>query len=196
MRRLTGSLAVNGGIGATLTTAGQLLTGTDRDQINAWKRSVAADWDKNSILIPIASDKDGKITEMYNFSYTNPYDYALRPARALYNAVSNGVTGEKELTSILGDATYDSFIEFSSPFMDESIITEKIADIARNQTRFGRQIYLEADTFGDRQMKKLFHLLDGINPGFSPFKIQSGEIALRDFPKAVGSVVGVDPEKQ
>ena len=195
MRRLTGSLAVNGGIGATLTTAGQLLTGTDRDQINAWKRSVAADWDKNSILIPIASDKDGKITEMYNFSYTNPYDYALRPARALYNAVSNGVTGEKELTSILGDATYDSFIEFASPFMDESIITEKIADIARNQTRFGRQIYLEADTFGDRQMKKLFHLLDGINPGFSPFKIQSGEIALRDFPKAVGSVVGVDPEK-
>ena len=82
MRRLTGSLSVNGGIGATLTTAGQLLTGTDRDQINAWKRSVAADWDKNSILIPIASDKDGKITEMYNFSYTNPYDYALRPARA------------------------------------------------------------------------------------------------------------------
>ena len=54
--------------------------------------------------------------------------------------------------------------------MDESIITEKIADIARNQTRFGRQIYLEADTFGDRQMKKLFHLLDGINPGFSLLK--------------------------
>ena len=40
--------------------------------------------------------------------------------------------------------------------MDESIITEKIADIFRNQTRFGRQIYLEADTFGDRQMKKGF----------------------------------------
>ena len=46
MRRLTGSLAVNGGIGATLTTAGQLLTGTDKEQINAWKRSVAADWDR------------------------------------------------------------------------------------------------------------------------------------------------------
>jgi len=195
MRRLMGSMAVNGGIGATLTTAGQLLTGTDRDQINAWKRSVAADWDKNSILIPVSSDKDGKITEMYNFSYTNPYDYALRPARAIYNAVSNGVTGEKELMSILGDATYDSIAEFASPFMDESIITEKVLDLRRNQTRFGRQIWLEADTFGDRTMKGLFHILDGLNPGVMPVKVQSGELTFKDFPKAVGSVVGVDPEK-
>ena len=195
MRRLMGSMAVNGGIGATLTTAGQLLTGTDRDQINAWKRSVAADWDRNSVLIPIASDKDGKITEMYNFSYTNPYDYALRPAVALYNAIGNGITEEKELMSILGNATSDSFLEFVSPFMDESIITEKIIDIARNQTRFGRQIYLEADTFGDQQMKKLLHLFDGLLPGISPVKVQSGELAFKDFPKALGSTIGVDPEK-
>lgn len=195
MKRLMGSMAVNGGIGATLTTAGQLLTGTDRDQINAWKRSVAADWDKNSVLIPVSSDKDGKIKEMYNFSYTNPYDYALRPARALYNAVSSGITEEKQLMSILGDATYDSIIEFGSPFMDESIITEKIIDLSRNQTRFGRQIWLEADTLGDRTMKGLFHILDGLNPGVMPVKVQSGELAFKDFPKAVGSMVGVDPEK-
>jgi len=195
MRRLTGSLAVNGGIGATLTTAGQLLTGTDKEQINAWKRSVAAPWDKYSTLIPVASDKDGKITEMYNFSYTNPYDFATRPFRALYEAVGNGITEEKDLMSIVGNAAYDSVKEFASPFMDESIITEKITDIARNQTRFGRQIHLEADTFGDIQIKRLLHLLDGVNPGFMPVKVQSGELAFRDFPKAVGSMVGVDPEK-
>ena len=79
--------------------------------------------------------------------------------------------------------------------MDESSITEKIIDIARNQTRFGRQIYLEADTFGDQQMKKLLHLFDGLLPGISPVKVQSGELAFKDFPKALGSTIGVDPEK-
>ena len=42
-------------------------------------------------------------------------------------------------------------------------------------------------------MKKLFHLLDGINHTLY-FKIQSGETAQETL-KAVGSVVGVDPEK-
>lgn len=195
MRRLTGSLAVNGGIGATLTTAGQLLTGTDKEQINAWKRSVAADWDRYSTLIPVASDKDGNITEMYNFSYTNPYDFATRPFRALYEAVGNGITEEKDLISIAGGAAYDSMKEFISPFMDESIITEKAFDLARNQTRFGRQIYLDADPVGDIVTKSMLHLLDGLNPGVMPVKVQSGELAFKDFPKAVGSMVGVDPEK-
>lgn len=91
-------------------------------------------WEKNAMLIPIGTDKDGKITEMYNFSYTNPYDYVTRPARAVLNAVNNGVAAEKDLTSIAFDAAYESTTEFFSPFLSESIVTEKALDALRNKT--------------------------------------------------------------
>jgi hypothetical protein len=116
MKRLTGMMATNVAIPSTLATAGALLSGADDKQVQAYKRSMAYEWDRNSTLIPIATDKDGNITEMYNFSYTNPYDYMLRPARAVYNAVANGVTAEKDLSEIAFDASTDSLYEFAAPF--------------------------------------------------------------------------------
>ena len=73
---------------------------SDQEQIDAYKRSMAAEWDRNSTLIPLATDKNGKVTDFYNFSYTNPYDYVGRPAAAVFNAVNNGITKEEELSKI------------------------------------------------------------------------------------------------
>ena len=119
---------------------GLALTGSDLEQVNAYKRSFAADWERNAMLIPIATDKNGNITDFYNFSYTNPYDYLTRSGRAVFNAVNNGITSEKELNQIAFDAAVESGREFFSPFLGESILTEKILDIGRNQTRFGRPV--------------------------------------------------------
>jgi hypothetical protein len=87
---------VNVAIPQSLAIAGTQLTGANEEQVQAYKRSMAADWDRNSTLIPIATDKDGNITDLYNFSYTNPYDYMKRPRSAVYNAVNNGITKEED----------------------------------------------------------------------------------------------------
>ena len=208
MKRLMGFTAVNGAVPASLYYSGLLLTGADDEQVQAYKRSAAYEWDRNSTLIPIATDKDGKITDLYNFSYTNPYDYMARPFKAVYNAVQNGITSEKELTEIAFDSTFNTetgaLYEFFGPFMNESIITEKLFDVIRNSTDFGSTVWNQADPLGLKFAKGFAHLADGIMPGVSPVDIK-GDVAspatgylsfsAREFPKAIGSIVGVDPEK-
>jgi len=206
MKRLVGSLSVNAAIPATLYQGGLLLSGATDDQVQAYKRSAAYEWDRNSTLIPIATNKDGKITDLYNFSYTNPYDYLARPFKAVYNAVENGITSEKELSEIAFDASFGesgAFYEYFAPFMDESIITEKMFDIARNKTSFGADIWLETDPLGLKMAKSFAHLSDGIMPGISPVDIKGDvsssigylDLTARGFPKAIGSVLGVNPEQ-
>ena len=200
MKRLLGFTSVNVAIPQSLAIAGTQLTGANEEQVQAYKRSMAADWDRNSTLIPIATDKDGNITDLYNFSYTNPYDYLKRPFSAVYNAVNNGITKEEELSTIAFNAMYDSSAEFFSPFMSESIVTEKIADIARNRTSFNRPVWNESDTLGTKYAKGFAHLADGITPGISPVDIEADvdspvlglNLRLRDFPRAVATVLPTD----
>jgi hypothetical protein len=204
MKRIVGLASVNVAIPQSLMIAGTQLTGADEEQVQAYKRSMAADWDRNSTLIPIATNKDGKITDLYNFSYTNPYDYLKRPVSAVLNAVQNGVTKEEDLSEIAFKATLGgdgAVSEFFSPFMSESIITEKIADLARNKTTFNRPIYREADTLGTKLGKSFAHLADGITPGFLPFDVTTSpsssmplslDIRMRDLPRAVASTVAGD----
>ncbi len=200
MKRLLGFTSVNVAIPQSLAIAGTQLTGANEEQVQAYKRSMAADWDRNSTLIPIATDKDGNITDLYNFSYTNPYDYLKRPFSAVYNAVNNGITKEEELSTIAFNAMYDSGAEFFSPFMSESIVTEKIADIARNRTSFNRPVWNESDTLGTKYAKGFAHLADGITPGISPVDIEADvdspvlglNLRLRDFPRAVATVLPTD----
>jgi DNA-binding transcriptional regulator YhcF (GntR family) len=198
MKRLTGIISVNAAIPASLVTAGTLLTGANQDQIDAYKRSMAAEWDRNSTLIPLATDKNGKVTDFYNFSYTNPYDYVGRPAAAVFNAVNNGITKEEELSKIALNAATESTGEFFSPFMSESIITEKLFDLTRNRTTFNRPIYNETDPLGMKLGKSFAHLADGITPGFLPVDVTTSadsiapgylDVRMRDLPKAVASVV-------
>ena len=206
MRRLMGSITVDAVMPASLVSAGLTLTGSDREQLNAYRRSMAQDYDRYSVLVPVSTDKDGNIREFYNFSYTNPYDYLTRPARALYDAVNNGITSEKELTDIATHAMSESFWEMFSPFMSESIITEKIWDLRSNKTRYDRPIWREGDSMGVQWSKGLAHLADGLTPGAFPIKlrgdvsgqdIQIGDFPLgadfKDFPRAVGLATGLDP---
>ncbi len=206
MKRLSGLVSVNAAIPASLVKAGTLLTGADQEQIDAYKRSMAADWDRNSTLIPVATDKNGKVTDFYNFSYTNPYDYVGRPAAAVFNAVNNGITKEEDLSTIAFNASLGeggAAREFFSPFMSEAIVTEKALDILRNNTTFNRPIYRETDTLGTKFGKSFAHFVDGLMPGVSPVDLTttptspfpgSLSFTLRDFPRAVASVAMGDAE--
>ena len=206
MRRLMGGLTVDVVMPASLVSAGLVLTGSDREQLNAYKRSFAQNWDRYSTLVPMSTDKDGNIREFYNFSYTNPYDYLTRPARALWDATNAGITSEKELTDIAIHAGAETLKEMFSPFMDESIVTEKTIDLFRNQTRYGRNIWGGADPLGLKMAKGFAHFADGLTPGISPIRlrgdvagqdVQLGDFTLGadigDLPKAVGLAAGMDP---
>ena len=199
MKRLTGMMAVNYAIPKTLMVAGTTLTGADEEQVQAYKRSMGASWDRNSTLIPIATDKDGYITDIYNFSYTNPYDYLKRPFSAIYNAVETGVTKEEDLNNIAFNAGYEALGEFFSPFMSESIVTEKIFDLSRNQTSYGRSVFGQNDPLGLKLAKGFAHFAEGLMPGGSPVDITADigspinlNLRLNDLPRAVASTVTGD----
>ena len=209
MRRLVGLSTVTTGLNGGLYGAGLALTGVDNEQVNAYKRSFAAPWDRNSVLIPVGSDKDGNITELYNFSYTNPYDYLKRPITGLWNAINNGVTSEQELGEITLNALTESTGEFFSPFFGEAMVAEKTFDIMRNRTQFDRPIVNEADPFNLKFAKRFAHVAEALTPGVSPGEfaastdtILSGtgipiveyiDFNFKDFPKAIGLAVGMDP---
>ena len=209
MRRLVGLSAVTGGLNTGLYAAGLALTGVDNEQVNAYKRSFAAPWDRNSVLIPVGSDKDGNITELYNFSYTNPYDYLKRPISGLWNAVNNGITSEQELGEITLNALTESTGEFFTPFFGEAMVAEKTLDIVRNRTQFDRPIVNESDPFNLKFAKRFAHIAEALTPGVSPGEfaastdtILSGtgiplveyiDFNFKDFPKSVGLAFGMDP---
>jgi len=99
-------------------------------------------------------------------------------------------------------------MEFFAPFASESIITEKAFDLTRNETRYGRSIWLDNDPLGLKIAKGFAHFADGLTPGISPVKlraatggqdIQLGNLSLGadvgDFPKAIGLAFGMDPSR-
>lgn len=191
MKRLAGVATVNYIGGRALSSMGHALTGSTEEQTEAYKRSFAPEWERNSQLIPVATDKNGNVTEFYNYSYTNPYDYLTRPVRAVFNAVNNGITEEKELSAIAMDAATESASEFFDPFVSETIIGEKLLDLGRNTTTTGRQIWNTSDPFGDKLAKGFGHVAEAVLPPIVPFDFRKGELELKDLPKAALYSVGM-----
>tara|TARA_R110000868_G_scaffold104353_1_gene287408 strand:- start:1293 stop:5258 length:3966 start_codon:yes stop_codon:yes gene_type:complete len=192
MRRLAGMATVNYAAGRAISTLGHTLTGSTEEQTEAFKRSYAASWDKNSQLIPIATDKDGNVTEFYNYSYTNPYDYLTRPFRGVFNAVNNGITSEQELGQIALDAATESGREFFGPFVSETMVGEKVVDLMRNSTSTGRPVWNEGEPLGDKMMKGFGHLAEGVVPTVSPYDFGRGRV--KDLPRSLLSATGIKDE--
>ena len=192
MRRLAGMATVNYAAGRAISTVGHTLTGSTEEQTEAFKRSYVAEYDKNSQLIPIATDKDGNVTEFYNFSYTNPYDYLTRPFRGVFNAVNNGITSEQELSEIALNAATESGREFFGPFISETMVGEKVVDLMRNSTSTGRPVWNEGEPLGNKMMKGFGHLAEGVVPTVSPYDFGRGRV--KDLPRSLLAATGIKDE--
>ena len=192
MRRLIGMSTVHYTGGRALSNLGHALTGSSEEQTEAYQRSFAPEWERNSQLIPVATDKNGNVTEFYNFSYTNPYDYLTRPVRAVFNAVNNGLTEEKELDRIAMDAVVESSAEFFSPFISETMLGERILDMSRNTTKTGRSVWNDQDDFGTKVLKGFAYVADPLMPTFSPYDLRRNR--LKDLPSSVLASVGLRDE--
>jgi hypothetical protein len=177
MDRLMGFGAMTTAVPAAATSLGLAMTGSSQDQLDAYKRSAAAPWDRNSNLIPVRTDKDGNILEVMNGSYTFPYDYMTRPYKAVMNAISNGERREEKLRAVLFNATWGATKEFMSPFFGESIITERVGDVflRDGQRRIGGKLFEESDDVGDQIWAATSHVINGLVPQFSPVEFNTKE---------------------
>jgi hypothetical protein len=176
-RRLVGAASVFGGTGAIISEVAEKITGVTSDKMEAFQRSVAPSYQKNSTLIPLTESDDKGNFKYFNFSYTNPYDSMIRPINAVLNAFGNGSLTNQNVSQIVYNALiYDSltetpgaFTEFFDPFISESIGAGAIADltIRNGKTKEGRTIYYEQDNAMEVIDASLGHLLAQLEPGAS-----------------------------
>ena len=147
------------------------LTGTTQEQIDAIREN-GASWEQNAILLPTSTKvgPDGKniITGYTNYSYTNPYGYLSKPARAILNAVSKGEDMGSDTGKIATDAVMGAVAEMFEPFAGESILTERILDTTKRggRTQTGAKVYRDdVDTPGDKVFKSMAHISSAFVPG-------------------------------
>jgi len=192
MRRLTSGLTTTVGVPAGLTAAGLALTGSDQEQIDAYKRSFAAPWEKTATMIPTSTDAAGNITGFINYSYTNPYDYLQRPFRAVLNAVATGNRNEASLMSIASNSMIDMAGEMANPFVSPSLGFNSIVEAKEGQTSTGKIIYNESDLLGDKGLKSMIHVFNSIAPTALPFSVQvdaeGTQFVPKDFVTAAASI--------
>jgi hypothetical protein len=176
-RRLVGAASVFGGTGTIIAETAERITGVSQEKMDAFKRSVAPDYQKNSTLIPLTeSDEKGNF-KYFNFSYTNPYDSMIRPINAVLNAYGNGTLTNQSASRIVYNALiYDdlndtpgAFTEFLTPFISESIGAGAVADltIRDGKTKDGRTIFYPTDSAMEKIDAAFGHLIGQLEPGAS-----------------------------
>ena len=174
-RRIIGASATLGGIGKIVSETAKFVTGVDEEQMEAAKRSFVPTYEKNATLIPLSkADDDGKF-KYFNFSYSNPYDSLVRPFNAILGAFAEGslnkdTVDQKLLTALFYDPISKrpgALMEFFSPFITESIGTERVFDLIlrKGQTRNGSKIWFQQDDLQTRIAKGIDHIMGGLEPG-------------------------------
>ena len=172
---LIGGSAVLGGAGYVVGKTAQALTGVTEEKMEAYLRSFAPSYQKNSTLIPITgTDQNGNF-KYYNFSYTNPYDTIVKPANAVLNAFADGSLRKDSVDKIVLDAFFGNQItgrkgaigELIAPFISESIGTERAFDIVFRDglKKEGGRIFYPNDDIPTKMTKGLEHIIGGIVPG-------------------------------
>ena len=156
--RLMGFTTTVAAIPVATTAAFQALYDVTDEEREAIRR-FAAQWSKNSTLLPIKQE-DGSF-KYIDFSHANAYDTLIRPLQSIVNAVQDGRTDEDGMMDDFAKGMFTAMSEFGQPFISESIWTEAALDIiARGgRTREGFQVYSAADTPGDRNSKIFAHLV-------------------------------------
>ena len=173
LERLMGAAAMSYLIPKGLSQFSVAMTGSSEEQVDAFKRSFAYDWERNSTFAVTRTNKDGYVREMQNASYTFPYDYLLRPAEAVVNAYNNGVRKEADLQEIALTAGLDAASEILSPFVDQSMLFDRISAGFSGRTSQGYTIYPENAALGDRVWAGMAHVLNGFIPAGSPAELNT-----------------------
>ena len=176
-RRLVGVSTVLGGIGFTVQKGAQYMTGVDEEMMNAFQTSFAPPYQKNSTLVPVSAPDENGNFKYYNFSYSNPYDSLVAPVNGIIGAFTEGRLREDNVSSIVMNSLFGGSIdpnkrkgaitEFLTPFISESIGTERAFDVTvrGGKTSDGKIIYFPQDDPDVIISKSLQHIFGGLTPG-------------------------------
>ena len=172
LRRLMGTFLATYGIGKGVMETAYYLTGTTEAQMDAWKRSVGAPWDKNRNIVPITSFKNGEASAV-NFSYFTPYDLFDTVIQSAMNKAYAQKLNPQETNNYIMQqvfATDGPVWELLSPFISEPIGFERFYDVTirGGKTAEGFRIYTDSDLeqdLGAVIQKSLYHIIDGVKPG-------------------------------
>jgi len=176
LRRLLGAYVTLVGTGEAVGKTAQALTGVTMEEIEAYKRSLSAPWEKRAQIIPINKWKDG-VGKAINFSYFSPYDTVTKPIEAMFKQWQEGtLKGEATSDKLLAQA-FDQdgpLRTLLDPFVTQSIALERFTDVLPAEiglgnrggvTKTGAKVYSQTDTAGDKIAKSFVHILKGIEPG-------------------------------
>ena len=169
LRRLLGGFMTLYAGGTGIVQTAQFLTNSTSSQWDAYKRSSAAPWDKNSSLLPIKQWKDGESAAI-NYSYFSPYDSLYAPmAAALAKAKAQKLNPQETRDYVLElmFAEDGPLITLLNPFITEPLGYDRLLDVT---TRNGRKegggtVYSDSDSPGDALFKSITYILDGVKPG-------------------------------
>ena len=161
--RLFGFTTTVAAIPLATTAAFQALYDVTDEEREAIRR-FAAQWSKNSTLLPI-KDENGNF-KYIDFSHANAYDTLLRPLQTVVNSVQEGNKDNDGIMDDFAKGVLTSMSEFAQPFISESIWTEAVSDILMRggRTREGFQVYNDQDNDGDKTRKIMSHLVKAQMP--------------------------------
>jgi len=169
IRRLQGAFLTSYATGTGLVQLAQFLTNSTDAQWDAYKRSSAAPWDKNSNLLAIKGWKDGESAAI-NFSYFSPYDSLWAPLEAAINQASKQNLNPQQTDDYVMSVMFAEdgpVMTFLSPFITEPIGYDRVLDVTvRNGKKDqGGTVYSASDSIGDKFAKSFAYILDGVKPG-------------------------------
>ena len=165
LRRLLSFGTTVGGIPYTLSEIFKAKNNVDDEEMEALRRFVP-EWSKNSTLLPVGRDEKGYL-KYKDFSYSNPYDFLIRPYMSVQNAIAQTDGSEESLKEALGKGLTDGMSEIMQPFAEESLFIEGLIDstMRRGIGKDGRRVWKEQDDPMVKVGKGILHVGETLTPG-------------------------------
>ncbi len=187
IRRLTGAFLTSYAVGKGFTELAQFLTNSTESQWNAYKRSSAASWDATSNLLAVKGWKNGESAAI-NFSYFSPYDSLYQPLDAAIAQAQKQNLNPQETEQFVMNLMFGEngpVSKFLEPFISEPLGFDRFIDVTtRNGKKDGGgSVYTQSDDLGDKFIKSLIHVLDGVKPGFVSSGQKIGDALSLDLTK-------------
>ena len=176
LRRLLGAYTVLGGASKGVLGLASGLSGVTIEQLEAYKRSLAAPWNSRATILPINKWKDG-VGKAVNFSYFSPYDVVTQPIEALFKTIEEGNLKQQDVESTVFNLFFDEkgpVRTLVDPFLTQSIALERFTDVLPSElfignrggvTKTGALVYSPTDSGGEKVLKSLVHIIRGVEPG-------------------------------
>lgn len=208
LRRMTGVLTTTTVAPAALAAMAYDISGVSEEEMKAYQRSLAPEWEKNARLIPTGRDENG-MPKYINYSYSNPYDLLERIAiGSLNNFEATKNAGGNSATAV-GSAVNGALSEFVKPFTEESIMLEALRDVVDPNTeivglrqagqliggrsgirRSGAKVYNPQESTGEKAAKSFAHLANALLPSALPMKFK-GELTATGFVEPSNTIRGL-----